>query len=165
MANSEELADSYKAGGVSFDPTNDPSKDFDVSDTDVQKALERAKAVTASTTAEGLVERATDTEAGDMTDTVRYVTPAHLGQNIPDVIYDPVNHTKIPVEIFAGTHSSLSSAANSLAADAPKGSIITWNERYTVTVGYGNGSTTQTRTRRRSMIKSDNTTKSYTYLN
>ena len=154
MAKNNQTSKSYEASGVEFDPTNDPTKNFDPSDTDVQSAIERAKANSASTTEEGLVERATDAEAAAGTDTTRYVSPKHLKDNIPQVVYD-ADFDQIPVTIYGGYGSQgvMITTYDSGSPQLPLGSIIVYEQRYTYVVGWGNGSATVVGYRRRSIAK------------
>lgn len=164
----KEVSESYKSDEVSFDPNtpNAIAVGYRPEDTDVQKALEKAKYVPqpipiASMTVYGIIRNATDDEVrnvpppGGGLSVNAYVSPPQLQFKLDEYWRDTIK-PQIPLPVV--TYGGYGSIAQMLATygDLPYGSSIVFEEYYTYVVGWGNGSGVVGGYRRRTLIRSNN---------
>ncbi|UOL48764.1 hypothetical protein [Pseudomonas phage Astolliot] len=164
----KEVSESYKSDEVSFDPNtpNAIAVGYRPEDTDVQKALEKAKYVApplplATQTVYGITRNATDDEVrnvpppGSGVSVNAYVSPPQLQFKLDEYWRDTIK-PQIPLPVV--TYGGYGSIAQMLATygDLPYGSSIVFEEYYTYVVGWGNGSGVVGGYRRRTLIRSNN---------
>lgn len=158
----KEVSESYESKEITFDPSTPGAAAKQFVSTNVQSAMEEAKAIKATLTTDGISRNATDAEVAAGSIVLGFARPdqiktsmANFVQNWTDTVIRPM----IPVSNQGVvTYGGSGSFAQMVAtyAGLPNGSFVVFEEYYTYQSYWGNGTGTYGAYRRRTICKTDN---------